>query len=150
MYKKIFISILLILFLSACNKQPEPVKLPSSAYSLTELREFADFQNLEEKIKSNEAFVLFVYTKHCSACMSFEEVLREFIEERKLTIFSIENSVIPKDTWLDKEVGLVPTVLIIENKKTLAQLDPNKGEHKQYFETVTGFASWFDRYILKE
>ena len=111
MLKKILVLILLVLFLSACDKQPEPIKLPSSAYSQTDLKEFTDYQNVEEKINSNEAFVLFVYTKHCGACMSFEKVLREFIEERKLTIYSIENSIIPKESWLDKEVELVPTVL---------------------------------------
>lgn len=152
MIKKLLLFILFALLLSACdsNNQPKQIELPESTYLQSELSEFNDYQCALEKINSGDNFVLFVYTSHCSACMSFESVLREFINERKLTIYSIENSAIEKDSWLDKKVGLVPTVLIINNKKIIAQLDPNSEEHKSYFESSSGFASWFDKYILKE
>lgn len=115
MTKRIILLLFLALLISGCS-QPGPIKLPESAYEKSELRE-TDYKSISEKINSGENFILYVYTNHCEACMSFKPVLEEFIEERGITIFAIEKAAIEKGSKLDKEVKLAPTVLIIGNKK---------------------------------
>ncbi|MDD3999456.1 MAG: thioredoxin family protein [Bacilli bacterium] len=142
--------IFLLLTFTACDNTPKRVALPDDTYNQSQLKEFNTYQEIEDKMTSNEAFIIFVYNNFCDACLSFEPVLNQFIEERQLTIYSIENSLIQRDSWLDKQVKTTPTVLIISEQKKIAQLDPNDGEHTSYFETVEGFGIWFDEYIISK
>jgi thiol-disulfide isomerase/thioredoxin len=142
--------LLFLLILSACNSNEiKPVELDPSTYLKAELIEFSTYEELEDKISSGDSFVLYVYTSNCDVCMAFKPVINQFIEEREITIYSIENSIIKNNSWLDKQVGKVPTVLIINKEKRIAQLDPNDGEHTSYFESSEGFGVWFDKFVIK-
>jgi len=149
MTKKLLFLLFLFLILCGCGSQPGPVQLPAEDYGKAELKDL-DYQSVLEKIASKNSFVLYIYSDTCGACMSFKPVLEEFIQERNVTIYAVAKSLIEKGSPLDKEVRLTPTVLIISGGKTVAQLDPNSGEHKDFFETSAGFASWFDVWIIKD
>lgn len=108
--KKIFLVLAIILLVTGCNLMGKKGKL-----------EEITFEQYEEKIKNNESFTLFIWMTGCAHCEALEPILKEVIDEKGLTVYSINISNISETEYekLKNKTFLsgTPTTVIFEKGK---------------------------------
>ena len=159
MKKIIFILLVCILLISvSCNEDKDFPKyhFDGNKFVLTEesndeigISNLESVEELDIKINNSHSFILFIYNKQCEASNAFKIVLEAFVENHQLVIYSLENTLSLKETWMKKQVMFVPTILIFREGKIIAQLNPYDNDHRHYFQNVNDFEIWFYTYIKK-
>lgn len=80
--KKLITLIILILTISGCQKASTMhIQKDTSLSGIHEI----DYQSLQEKLNSNELFVLYIGRPDCKDCQEFYPILTSYIEENEGT-----------------------------------------------------------------
>ena len=82
------------------NKNKKPFYLDSNYYGTDSIKEIR-IDELNRLIDNKKSFAIFIYQPKCITSFDFENVLNEFIEEEKISIYKIAFSDI-KDTKIGK------------------------------------------------
>lgn len=97
-----------------------------------------EFKN---KIDNNDSFVMFVESKSCSSCLSFKNVVKEFISETNAIIYSIQTS--EADTLFKYfTYKITPTLFVFSEGKQFAKTDYNSGN----LNTINTFTKYLNKY----
>lgn len=140
------ISALIIIFL--LNNRDKTFSLEDKYYDTSEIIEI-DVETLSELINSKESFALFVSQEMCLASSDFEIVLNEFLEENPLTIYEINFSELTASK-LGDFLEYYPSFVLYKEGKVVDYLDANADEDLAYYQTSSGFKSWFTTYVNLE
>ena len=146
----IIIGIVITLIISICLafilKENKKIKLEEKYYDNGELLRITkdDFINLE---KNKENFILFVHIPGvCQVSLPFAPIVEEFVEENKITIYSLPFYDIT-DTSIEEYVKFSPSVLVYKEGKVINYLDSTKDEHLEYYKSLESFSKWLKEYV---
>ena len=146
--KKILLIILSLLVLVGCNKDNKPFSLDSEYYNDGKIIDI-DSNGIKKLEKEKKSFAVFVNLKGCTSCIEFKKVLDQFMDEYKIDFYSLSVNDI-EGTCIDDCVKYSPSVVIYHKGKVVASLDAIKNEDLPYYESVEGFKSWFNKYVILE
>lgn len=136
MKKRLFLLPLVIplIGLSGCGKDKKiELKRDDSSNDPVTLKAI-DFIN---KIDNKDSFVMFVESKSCSSCLSFKNVVKEFISETNAIIYSIQTS--EADTLFKYfTYKITPTLYVFSEGKQFAKTDYDSG-HLNTIYTLTKY-----------
>ncbi|HAB65913.1 MAG TPA: hypothetical protein DCE23_00965 [Firmicutes bacterium] len=136
----IIISIVSLLLLS--NKT---FYLEENYYSSNEMTEI-NIDKLNDLTNKKESFAVFLYQPSCIASTNFENVLNEFIEKNKISIYKLTFSSI-KNTDIGKKIKYYPSFIIYNKGKMVDFLESDKDEDVEYYTSSEGFTKWFTNYV---
>ena len=128
---------------------PEPEETdPEQTAQLTEGLTVLSVDELNQKMKDKETFVLSVYLPGCSACAKFAPVVKEASDTGKAEFFAISLSEegIEK-TFLKENVKYTPAVAVIREGELAAVLDAGSDEDIPRFESSDALLEWIGTYI---
>ena len=140
------IGALIIIFL--LNNSDKTFSLEDKYYGTSEIIKI-DVETLSELIDSKGSFALFVSQEMCLASSDFEIVLNEFLEENPLTIYEINFSELTASE-LGDFLEYYPSFVLYKEGKVIDYLDANADEDLAYYQTSSGFKSWFTTYVNLE
>ncbi len=144
--KKLWLLLSLIaLLLCGCEKKVEPFKLDDEYYNKKEVIN-VDENDFNKLIKDKKSFVIFVYMSGCLSCSDFDNVLVDFLEENKITIYKIAYAD-AKETSLKKKILYAPSLVIFKEGKMVAYLDAVSKEDLPYYESSEELKKWFTKYV---
>ncbi len=148
--KKISFLILFIISLSiiitlSITTRPKTFYLDENYYSSDTIKEIS-ISELDTLIENKKSFVVFVYQPMCLTSNDFAQVLNEFSNEEKITIYKIAYSNI-KDTKLGTKVKYYPSFLIYNKGKLISYLKSNKDEDTLCYISKEEFKKWFTKYV---
>ncbi len=152
MKKKVTISLLILFFISILianiliiNKKEKVFYLENNYYGKNNMTEI-NINELNKLIDNKESFVVFVYQPLCITSTNFESILKDFLEEKKISIYKIAFSNI-KNTKIGKTIKYYPSFIIYNKGKMVDFLEANKDEDIKYYTSKKEFESWFTKYI---
>lgn len=140
------IGALIIIFL--LNNSDKTFSLEDKYYGTSEIIKI-DVETLSELIDSKGSFALFVSQEMCLASSDFEIVLNEFLEENPLTIYEINFSELTASE-LGDFLEYYPSFVLYKEGKVIDYLDANADVDLAYYQTSSGFKSWFTTYVNLE
>lgn len=80
------------------------------------------YDELNQKMKNKETFVLYIGSKDCSHCAEFKPTLETVIKKYKLEVYYIDMSLVSEEQYnaVKEKTGLngTPTVLVVEKGKS--------------------------------
>lgn len=143
----ILLGLVLVLTMLAYGlKNNQKFYLEDQYYGQAELEEI-NIEKLNQLQESKESFGVFVYQPLCSNSESFEKVLKEYQEEKKIKFYKISfSSILESD--LKEEIKYYPSFLIFQKGKLINHLKADKDNHKEYYESKEGFEKWLTKYVL--
>lgn len=141
---KVFLLILVIIFLTGCNNKQVP--LEDKYYHNSEIIEI-DKDGYSNLIKDKENFVMFIYQPMCITSNNFEKILNDFSNEYQITIYKMPYSLV-KDTSLYDTIKYYPSFVIFKNGKVIHYLDANSNEDIKYYQDINEFVKWFSEYVV--
>lgn len=104
--------------------------------------------DLYKLINSKETVAVFVYLPNCSSCAKFLPIVKEFVDNNEIDMYSVSlRDIWYEDNPIKDKVSYTPSMFIFSKGKVLAYLDPGKDSDKQYYETTQGLSNWFNMYI---
>ena len=143
-----------VLIISSASKTDSTTADPTTTQTTTSAVESAGFNEVDideyiKLVKGSEKSIILVARPTCGYCEQFAPVLKEAMEDMKLTINYIDTDKLSEDDWetftnsltyLKEEEWGTPTVLIVQNGESL---DVNSGATdldsiKEFF-TKNGF-----------
>lgn len=127
------------------NKNKKPFYLDSNYYGTDSIKEIG-IDELNRLIDNKKSFAIFIYQPKCITSFDFENVLNEFIEEEKISIYKIAFSDI-KDTKIGKSIKYYPSFIVYNKGRMVDFLRANKNEDVKYYLSKKGFKSWFTKYV---
>ena len=127
------------------NKNKKPFYLDSNYYGTDSIKEIR-IDELNRLIDNKKSFAIFIYQPKCITSFDFENVLNEFIEEEKISIYKIAFSDI-KDTKIGKSIKYYPSFIVYNKGRIVDFLRANKNEDVKYYLSKKGFKSWFTKYV---
>ena len=152
MKKKVTISLLILFLISILianiliiNKKEKVFYLENSYYGKNNMTEI-NINELNKLIDNKESFAVFVYQPLCITSTNFESILKDFLEEKKISIYKIAFSNI-KNTKIGKTIKYYPSFIIYNKGKMIDFLEANKDEDIKYYTSKKEFESWFTKYI---
>ena len=152
MKKKVTISLLILFLISILianiliiNKKEKVFYLENSYYGKNNMTEI-NINELNKLIDNKESFAVFVYQPLCITSTNFESILKDFLEENKISIYKIAFSNI-KNTKIGKTIKYYPSFIIYNKGKMIDFLEANKDEDIKYYTSKKEFESWFTKYI---
>ena len=140
--KKIIVLILVSILLVGCNGK---IKLEDKYYKRSEFID-ADPSKVNDLIKSKESFVVFIYQPMCTMSSEFEELLDEYMDIRKISIYKMSFSDMKK-TSLKDTVRLYPSFIIFKDGEVVDFLDADSDEDTSRYKLVKSFKEWFESYV---
>ena len=140
--KKIIVLILVSILLVGCNGK---IKLEDKYYKRSEFID-ADPSKVNDLIKSKESFVVFIYQPMCTMSSEFEELLDEYMDIRKISIYKMSFSDIKK-TSLKDTVRFYPSFIIFKDGEVVDFLDADSDEDTSRYKLVKSFKEWFESYV---
>lgn len=106
--KKILLVILSVLCLTGCSSG---TKLKNISYN-----------ELNEKMKNKETFVLYIGAANCSHCSEFKPTLEKVVKEYNLDVYYIDMATVSEEEYeaVKNKTNLqgTPTVLVVQNGKS--------------------------------
>ena len=152
MKKKVTISLLILFLISILianiliiNKKEKVFYLENSYYGKNNMTEI-NINELNKLIDNKESFAVFVYQPLCITSTNFESILKDFLEEKKISIYKITFSNI-KNTKIGETIKYYPSFIIYNKGKMVDFLEANKDEDIKYYTSKKEFESWFTKYI---
>lgn len=146
----ILISCLLLVFLIVLffinNKEKKVFYLNDKYYNNSSLIEI-DSVKLKNLEKEKESFIVFVYQPYCTTSYIFNDNIKQFSNEYKISFYKYLFTDI-KDTSIEKKVKYCPSAVIYKEGKIVAHLDSSSDKDTLHYETVDGFKEWFTKYII--
>lgn len=140
--KKIIILILVSLLLVGCNGK---IKLEDKYYKRSEFID-VDHSKVNDLIKSKESFVVFIYQPMCTMSSEFEELLDEYMDIRKISIYKMSFSDMKK-TSLKDTVRFYPSFIIFKDGEVVDFLDADSDEDTNRYKILKAFKEWVESYI---
>lgn len=140
--KKIIVLILVSLLLVGCNGK---IKLEDKYYKKSEFID-VDHSKINDLIKSKESFVVFIYQPMCTMSSEFEELLDEYMDMRKISIYKMPFSDMKK-TSLKDTVRFYPSFIIFKDGEVVDFLDADSDEDTSRYKLVKSFKEWFESYV---
>lgn len=145
MYKKIVLLLLILIFLTGCNKKK--FELDESYYGKNDYIEIT-YNDLEDKKK--DSYLLFVYSNVCSMQIPCDQIFKEFMENNNIAMNSMSFLEFKKSSYY-KKVKYAPTVIIIKKGKIVAYLDAESEDDYVIYQDALEFKKWVSKYVdLKE
>ena len=140
--KKIFALILISLLLVGCNSK---IKLEEKYYKRSEFIDI-DYSKVEDLIKSKENFVIFIYQPMCTMSSGFEELLDDYMDIRKISIYKMSFTDMKK-TDLKNTVRFYPSFIIFKDGEVVDFLDADSDEDTKKYKEFDAFKEWFESYV---
>ena len=140
--KKIFALILISLLLVGCNSK---IKLEEKYYKRSEFIDI-DYSKVEDLIKSKENFVIFIYQPMCTMSSGFEELLDDYMDIRKISIYKMSFTDMKK-TDLKNTVRFYPSFIIFKDGEVVDFLDADSDEDTKKYKELDAFKEWFESYV---
>ena len=140
--KKIIVLILVSILLVGCNGK---IKLEDKYYKRSEFID-ADPSKVNDLIKSKESFVVFIYQPMCTMSSEFEELLDEYMDIRKISIYKMSFSDMKK-TSLKDTVRFYPSFIIFKDGEVVDFLDADSDEDTKKYKELDAFKEWFEGYV---
>ena len=140
--KKIIILILVSILLVGCNGK---IKLEDKYYKKSEFID-VDHSKVNDLIKSKESFVVFIYQPMCTMSSEFEELLDEYMDIRKISIYKMSFSDMKK-TSLKDTVRFYPSFIIFKDGEVVDFLDADSDEDTNRYKILKAFKEWIESYI---
>ena len=140
--KKIIVLILVSILLVGCNGK---IKLEDKYYKRSEFID-ADPSKVNDLIKSKESFVVFIYQPMCTMSSEFEELLDEYMDIRKISIYKMSFSDMKK-TSLKDTVRFYPSFIIFKDGEVVDFLDADSNEDTSRYKILKAFKEWIESYI---
>lgn len=144
----IILSVLVLLIISIVSLlllSNKTFYLEENYYSSNEMTEI-NIDELNDLTKKKESFAVFLYQPSCIASTNFENVLNEFIEKNKISIYKLTFSSI-KNTDIGKKIKYYPSFIIYNKGKMVDFLESDKDEDVEYYTSSEGFTKWFTNYV---
>ena len=140
--KKIIVLILVSILLVGCNGK---IKLEDKYYKRSEFID-VDHSKVNDLIKSKESFVVFIYQPMCTMSSEFEELLDEYMDIRKISIYKMSFSDMKK-TSLKDTVRFYPSFIIFKDGEVVDFLDADSDEDTKKYKELDAFKEWFESYV---
>ena len=140
--KKIIVLILVSILLVGCNGK---IKLEDKYYKRSEFID-VDHSKVNDLIKSKESFVVFIYQPMCTMSSEFEELLDEYMDIRKISIYKMSFSDMKK-TSLKDTVRFYPSFIIFKDGEVVDFLDADSDEDTKKYKEFDAFKEWFESYV---
>ena len=140
----LIIILLLSILITGCNLDKK-FFLENEYYDKSEFMEI-DAKVYTNKIENNESFILFIYQPMCATSANFEKIVKEFLDEYKISINKIAFSNIA-NTDLSNVIKYYPSFVIIKDGKIIDYLDANSDEDTVYYKNKDDFSNWILEYI---
>lgn len=140
--KKIIVLLLVSLLLVGCSGK---IKLEDKYYEKSEYIDL-DYSKVDDLIKSKESFVLFIYQPMCTMSSSFEELLDEYMEIRKISIYKMSFTDMKK-TELKDTVRFYPSFVIFKDGEVVDFLDADSDEDTNRYKILKAFKEWLESYV---
>ena len=140
--KKIIVLILVSILLVGCNGK---IKLEDKYYKKSEFID-VDHSKVNDLIKSKESFVVFIYQPMCTMSSEFEELLDEYMDIRKISIYKMSFSDMKK-TSLKDTVRFYPSFIIFKDGEVVDFLDADSDEDTNRYKILKAFKEWVESYI---
>lgn len=140
--KKIIVLILVSILLVGCNGK---IKLEDKYYKKSEFID-VDHSKVNDLIKSKESFVVFIYQPMCTMSSEFEELLDEYMDIRKISIYKMSFSDMKK-TSLKDIVRFYPSFIIFKDGEVVDFLDADGDEDTNRYKILKAFKEWIESYI---
>ena len=140
--KKIIVLILVSILLVGCNGK---IKLEDKYYKRSEFID-VDHSKVNDLIKSKESFVVFIYQPMCTMSSEFEELLDEYMDIRKISIYKMSFSDMKK-TSLKDTVRFYPSFIIFKDGEVVDFLDADSNEDTNRYKILKAFKEWIESYI---
>lgn len=146
----IFLLILFILIVYTIvtlfiNKKEKTFYLEDNYYKLNNITEIK-IDELNKLIDKKESFAVFIYQPMCLTSSSFERVLKDFLDDKQISVYKISFSNI-KDTDLGKIIRFYPSFIIYNKGKIIDFLEANKDEDIKFYTSKEYFEEWFTKYV---
>lgn len=146
----IFLLILFILIVYTIvtlfiNKKEKTFYLEDNYYKLNNITEIK-IDELNKLIDKKESFAVFIYQPMCLTSSSFERVLKDFLDDKQISVYKISFSNI-KDTDLGKIIRFYPSFIIYNKGKIIDFLEANKDEDVKFYTSKEYFEEWFTKYV---
>ncbi len=145
----LFIALIIIgglLLFKYYNNQNKMFYLNDKYYEKSALIE-VDPNQMETLINDKETFAVLVHVpEECSSCINFKNIVNEFLDEYKISIYSINFKNID-GTKISKYVKFTPSVVIFNKGKIVAYLDAVNDDDLPFYQTKEGFKTWFNKYV---
>ena len=77
----------------------------------------------------------------CTFQIPFEPIVRKFITENKITIYSLSYNEID-NTSINKYLKYSPSIIIFKDGKMYKYLDPNSKKDLSYYQSLENFTKW--------
>ena len=123
------------------NQRKTTFDLEKEYYNNAELIEI-DSNKLKKLEDQNKNFILFVHTPGvCTFQIPFEPIVRKFITENKITIYSLPYNEID-NTSINKYLKYSPSIIIFKDGKMYKYLDPNSKKDLSYYQSLENFTKW--------
>ncbi len=142
---KLIIILALIITCIACDKKIEPFDLKEEYYKESKMIDLEQ-EDLEKMLDDKESFVMYIYLPGCSSCAEFKEVLTEFQENNKLTIYSSQIKY-AKETSIGKKIKYAPSFVVYKDGEIVSYLDAESDDDLPYYKTADSFKEWLTKYI---
>lgn len=140
--KKIIVLILVSILLVGCNGK---IKLEDKYYKRSEFID-VDHSKVNDLIKSKESFVVFIYQPMCTMSSEFEELLDEYMDIRKISIYKMSFSDMKK-TSLKDTVRFYPSFIIFKDGEVVDFLDADSDEDTNRYKILKAFKEWVESYV---
>lgn len=140
--KKIIVLILVSILLVGCNGK---IKLEDKYYKRSKFID-VDHSKVNDLIKSKESFVVFIYQPMCTMSSEFEELLDEYMDIRKISIYKMSFSDMKK-TSLKDTVRFYPSFIIFKDGEVVDFLDADSDEDTNRYKILKAFKEWIESYI---
>ena len=140
--KKIIVILLVSLLLVGCSSK---IKLEDKYYKSNEYIEL-EIDNVSKLIKNKENFVIFIYQPMCTMSSKFEEVLDEYLKDKKINFYRMSFSDMKK-TELKDAIRFYPSLIIFKDGEVVDFLDADSDEDTKKYKEVEAFKEWFESYV---
>lgn len=103
-----------------------------------------ELKNLED---NKESFVVYVHIPNmCTMTFPCTEIVKDFIKKYDITIYDFDFALVNESSMKNK-IKYSPTLVIYEEGKIKAYLDPNSDDDIEYYKSVKGIKKYLEKYI---
>ena len=134
------------------GEEPVPKESPASgataASDITSGINTLSFDELTNKINTEETFAVMVYLPGCTSCASFAPVVKEVADSDQIPVYAVNYEEIrDTDSELAELVKYTPAFLLFEKGKVVGNLDAGRSDDTESFKNAKSLSEWIGNYI---